>query len=349
MAFDYSIFLSSSSEVADVSLKATMLKYLTDYFEQLKTYLWSSDIITDLESAAEYSYSRMYDRKKIKVEQRRTNLAAIQADFPRLEDNFRKRIEDLESHDFNPDTMLEAFFHLNLISGLNSLNVIEEGDAKTVLCEFSGSIYEKEMVQCLYVLPNQTGLFDLEPYLRCLFDRKLLIGVPLRPLQFDNEFSSASVFMSHDLFHSFTIYYEIFNTPMFDVLKAFFHHICENTSPESSKREVLIFFLWSFIHDFNVQTDKFPYASWTDLMAFPPPLVRDFNDLLIRNKTVFWTPEIVDELRSLSDSKIASYYFELENDDIIGEPDPNNPYILFLTLVIYGHGYLATWLRHRNE
>jgi len=136
---------------------------------------------------------------------------------------------------------------------------------------------------------------------------------------------------------------------MFDVLKAFFNQICTNTSSTSREREVLIFFLWSFVHDFNIQATKFPYESWTDLMAFPPPLVRDFSDLLVRNKAVFWTPEVVDQLRSLSDSKISSYYFELENDDTIGEPDPNNAYILFLALVIHGHGHMMTWLRGRNE
>jgi hypothetical protein len=320
-------------EKSDVEIGAFMIDSLKSYFQEIKTYLWSQEIIQDLNSEAVYSYSVTYESIDISIDQRKKNLKEIQDNFEILETNFNQKIERLEKAEkFNSIPFCEIFYFLNSISGLVPLKVIlSRNHFRSAVCEVSGSSFDKKFGRSLYPLPNKTGLFDLEYYLKCLFEKKLLVGIPIRPLRFDGEYSSASVFMTHDIAHNFRIFYDFFESDSFEILKEFFYKILD-----LPQKDILVLFIWSLIHEFN----NISLKSWTDLSPFPLGVAYEFKDLLKKNKELFWNEETLKDISLINDQKIKHFFRDYVSELFVRDLSEDDTAILFLAFVIYSNKFL---------
>jgi DNA-binding protein H-NS len=344
MELDLSVFINSKRDEdasAQARIQRFMVSSLKSYFDEVKTYLWSSDVIEDLNSEAEYSYSRVGDSVEISISQRLENLKSIQNHFEALETNFQQKLNSLEiefekSNKFDPIPITELFYYINSMTSLCPVDVIEKNHFRIAICDIIGGGFDRDFAKSLCPLPNKTGFFDLEFYLKCLFEGILLVGIPIRPLKFDSDFSCASLFMSHDIAHSHEIFEHFLGTFAFDKYKIIFNAILN--SPD---KDILILYLWSLIHESSIDLNHKPVKTWKDLGRFPKTIASDFSNLLIQNKNSFWTLQTIDEISSIKERKISDFYLDLDIDITIGEMSDADPLILFIGLVIHGTNYLS--------
>lgn len=281
------------STAVNTELEAQVRQYLI----WAREYIFGSNILEDIQGEATYVYTEAYGQEDIGLEQRYINLKAIQDNWIIIEDEVSKRIlalnlEFQSRRILNNVGWVELFFFLSMVVGLVPLNkLLRPGRKMTAAAVMSqGETAGADFYASLYPLPNQTGFFTIEDYLRGVFNGVLIIGVPVRPNRFDAEFTTPTEFMTHDVIHSLGIYTDIYeNSQILTGLQYVYSELIKEPNPLT--REALLYHLWELIHESNwlardlviSQGIKILHTVKYDVIKFPPEL-----DDAFQNETLKW-------------------------------------------------------------